>query len=73
MKDFQFIDKILPYIEPLYDTWGSKSQAGNWAIETSIDFSNSSIQERNTWYAETMISTIDAFSSLARVYQISFG
>jgi hypothetical protein len=62
-----------PWVEPLYNTWGSKSQAGNWSIILSHDFSKASVKERNSWYADVMMSTVDAFASLARVYQVSFG
>lgn len=62
-----------PCIEPLYDTWGYKSQAGNWSIVLPGNFSKASVRERNSWYADTMVSTVNAFTPLARVYQVSFG
>ena len=62
-----------PLVEPLYDTWGSKSQAGNWSVILPHDFSQASVKERNSWYAHTMVSTVNAFASLARIYQVSFG
>ena len=53
-----------PFVKPLYDTWGAKSEAGNWSIILPHDFSKASVKERNSWYADTMLSTIDAFASL---------
>lgn len=66
-------DMNLQCAEPLSDIWDVKSGAGNWAIDLPCNFAITSVQERNSWYAETMISTVDAFASLARVYQVSFG
>lgn len=62
----------LPCVEPLLDTWAVTKQGGDWEMTPPDDLSNTSVEERNTWYAETMMSTIEAFSPLARVYGISF-
>jgi hypothetical protein len=62
----------LPCVEPLLDTWGVKKDAADWSISPPEDLSNTSVKERNTWCAEAMMSTIEAFSSLARVFRISF-
>ena len=61
----------LPCVEPLLDTWAVTKQGGDWEMTPPDDLSNTSVEERNTWYAETMMSTIEAFSPLARVYGIS--
>lgn len=63
----------LPCIEPLLDTWAVTKQGGDWSISLPDDLSNTSVEERNTWYAEAMMSTIEAFSPLARLSNISFG
>jgi len=62
----------LPCVEPLLDTWAVTKQGGEWEMTPADDLSNTSIEERNTWYAETMMSIIEAFSPLARVYGVSF-
>jgi hypothetical protein len=62
----------LPCVEPLIDTWAVTKRGGDWSISPSSDLSHTSIEERNVWYAEAMMSTIKAFSSLARVYIVSF-
>lgn len=63
----------LPCVKPLYDTWGAKSEAGNWSIILPHDFSKALVEERNAWYANTLLLTIDAFVSLARINLIYFG
>ncbi|MEM7590159.1 MAG: hypothetical protein AAF383_01315 [Cyanobacteria bacterium P01_A01_bin.83] len=67
-----FNNIYLPCVEPLLDTWGVTKRGGDWSITPSDDLSNTSVEERNTWYAQAMMSTIEAFSSLARVYIVSF-
>ena len=63
----------LPCVQPSLDSWGAKSEAGDWSISPSYNFKNTSVQERNAWYTEAMMSTVEAFSSLARVSRVSFG
>ncbi len=55
----------------MLDTWGVAKRGGDWSITPSDNLSNISVEERNTWYAQVMTSTIEAFSSLARVYTVS--
>lgn len=62
----------LPCVEPLLDTWAVTKLGGDWEMTPNDDLSNTSVEERNTWYAKTMMSIIEAFSPLARVYGISF-
>ena len=52
----------LPCIKPLYDTWGAKTEAGNWNIILPYDFSKHSVKERNSWYTDTMMSTVNSLS-----------
>ncbi|MEL6461352.1 MAG: hypothetical protein AAFQ91_24495 [Cyanobacteria bacterium J06621_15] len=61
-----------PCVKPLYDTWGAKSEAGSWTINLLDDFANASVRERNAWYADTMLSTINAFASIARINWVFF-
>ncbi|MEO1005730.1 MAG: hypothetical protein AAFW67_07740, partial [Cyanobacteria bacterium J06638_38] len=61
-----------PCVEPLLDTWRAKKDAADWCISPPDNLSNTSVKDRNTWCAEAMMSTIEAFSSLARVFRISF-
>ncbi|MEM7590154.1 MAG: hypothetical protein AAF383_01290 [Cyanobacteria bacterium P01_A01_bin.83] len=68
-----FDNIYLPCVEPLLDTWAVTKQGGEWDISPSVDLSNTSARERNTWCAEAMMSTIEAFSCLTRVFRISFG
>ncbi|MGL5833288.1 MAG: hypothetical protein ACRC1Z_08645, partial [Waterburya sp.] len=67
-----FNNIYLPCVEPLLDTWAVTKRGGDWSITPSDDLYNTSVEERNTWYAQVMMSTIKAFSSLARVYIVSF-
>lgn len=69
----QSIDKTVPPIEPLNDTWGGKKSAGSWSIDPPFDFTNLSIQLVNAWYIDSTIGTIDAFDELARVWKVAFG
>lgn len=62
----------LPCVEPLLDTWAVTKRGGDWSITPSDDLSNTSVKERNIWYAEAMMSTLSAFSSFARAYLIYF-
>ena len=48
----------LPCVEPLLDTWAVTKQGGEWEMTPPDDLSNTSVEERNTWYAEAMMSTI---------------
>lgn len=68
-----FNNIYLPCVEPLLDTWAVTKRGGDWSITPPNDLSNTSVEERNTWCAEAMMSTIEAFSSLTRVFRISFG
>ena len=73
MVENQFIDRNLPVVEPVLDTWGAKKSAGSWDIILEFDYNNKSVQEHNNWYAETLKKTLEAFSFLAKAYAISFG
>ncbi|MEM7590156.1 MAG: hypothetical protein AAF383_01300 [Cyanobacteria bacterium P01_A01_bin.83] len=64
------IDKNLPVIEPLYDTWGGKKSAGYWGLDGELEWRDFSAQEINAWFAESLAKTLDAFSSLARISHI---
>lgn len=64
------IDQDLTVVEPLFDTWGEKKSAGYWGIDGNIEWRDFSIQEINAWFAESLTKTLDAFSSLARVYKL---
>lgn len=55
------MDKNFLCKNPLYDSWGSKGDAGSWYINLDIDFPNKSIQEINTWYKESISKTLSAF------------
>lgn len=68
----QSIDKTVPPIEPLNDTWGGKKSAGKWFIVPPFDFTNLSIQLVNAWYIDSTIGTINAFDELARVAEVFF-
>ncbi|MEH2243025.1 hypothetical protein [Nostoc sp.] len=68
----QSIDKTVPPIEPLNDTWGGKKDAGSWGVTPSFDFTNLSIQSVNTWYVNSLMETLNAFSDLARVWSVFF-
>ena len=59
--------------KPLLNTWGAKKSAGSWDLILEFDFSNKSVREHNNWYAETLRKTLEAFSSIAKSYVISFG
>ncbi|MEM7590152.1 MAG: hypothetical protein AAF383_01280 [Cyanobacteria bacterium P01_A01_bin.83] len=54
------------------DTWGAKKNADSWDLILEFDYNNKSIREHNNWYAETLKNTLEAFSSLAKAYAISF-
>lgn len=69
----QPIDKTAASIAPLHDTWGWKKYAGTWGITPPFNFTTLSTQEVNIWFAKTLISTLEAFFDLARVWQVSFG
>lgn len=64
------IDKNLPVIEPLYDTWGNKKSAGYWGLDGELEWRDFSSQEINAWFAESLVKTLDAFSSFARISHI---
>lgn len=51
-------------------TWQPTSYNSDWVIELSIDFSSSSTKDINTWYRESMMKTLDAFSKLIRVWKV---
>lgn len=59
-------------IEPLFDTWGIRKYSGAWVIEPPIDFTSLSVREVNTWYIDTMMGMLAAFSELARVWKVFF-
>ena len=63
---------LLSCVEPLLDTWGAKKSAGSWDLILEFDQNNRPIREHNNWYAETLKKTLEAFSSLAKAYAISF-
>ncbi|HAZ43755.1 MAG TPA: hypothetical protein DDW76_27680 [Cyanobacteria bacterium UBA11369] len=63
---------MLP-IKPLYDTWTWNQDAGSWLIDCYLEQAFHSTQEINQWYATSMTKTLEAFSHLARAWQVSFG
>jgi hypothetical protein len=70
----QSIDKNAALIEPLFDTWDIKKDAGYWSINLPCNLTLLfSVQERNIWYVNTMKTTLNVFSELARVFSVSFG
>jgi hypothetical protein len=68
----EMLNKIAPPIEPLYDTWGGKKDAGSWCIAPSFDFTSLSTEEVNAWFATSVVETLDAFSDLARAWRVYF-
>lgn len=64
------IDKNLPVVNPVCDTWGVKKSAGYWALDGQIEWDNLSVEEINAWCANSLVKTIDAFSSLARICEV---
>lgn len=68
----EILNKIAPPIEPLYDTWGRKKDAGSWCIAPSFEFTSLSTQEVNAWFAISVVKTLDAFSELARPWRVDF-
>lgn len=69
----QPIDKTTDRIQPLNDTWGIKGSDDNyWGITSSFDFTSISTPEVNAWFARVVIETLDAFSDLTRVWEVSF-
>ncbi|SNT19687.1 hypothetical protein SAMN06265795_116121 [Noviherbaspirillum humi] len=61
-----------PPVEPVYDTWGGKTDAGSWCIAPNFVFKSLSVQEVNDWFAITLEGTLDAFSHVARACNIYF-
>ena len=66
-----FINKYSPVIEPLYDTWRIKKSAGYWGIDGQLEWRNFNIHEINNWYAESLIKSLDSFSSFARIWSVN--
>jgi len=64
------INRDLQTIEPLYDTWRVKKSAGYWGMDGQLKLQSFSVQEINAWFAESLTKTLEAFSSLARVYKL---
>ncbi len=64
------IDKNLPVVEPIYDTWGGKKNAGYWGLDGELEWRDFSVEEINNWFAESLFKTLDAFSFLARISDI---
>lgn len=64
------IDKNSPVIEPVFDTWGGKKDAGYWGLDGQLEWLDFSVEEINNWYAESLVKTLDAFSSLARIWEV---
>ena len=65
-----YIDRNLSIAKPLYDTWGNKKSAGYWGLDGNIEWRDFSAQEINVWFAESLMKTFEAFSSLARINSI---
>jgi hypothetical protein len=68
----QLINKTATPIDPIKDTWELRKSTGKWFIVLPFDFSSLSIQEVNDWYINTITKMLDAFSQLARVWQVCF-
>ena len=64
------INKDLPVVEPVLDTWGGRQNAGNWGLDGQFEWEDFSIEKINAWYAESLNKTLDAFSYLARIWKI---
>ena len=70
VEEYDHIDKNLPVVEPILDTWGSKKSAGYWGLDGNLEWRDFSVEEINAWFAQSLAKTLDAFSSLARVYKL---
>ena len=66
----QLIDKTIPSIQPLHDTWDLRTDAGAWVINLSVDLTSYSSKEINIWYKQIFVNTIEAFSELIRVREV---
>ncbi|MEM8676118.1 MAG: hypothetical protein AAGF83_19950 [Cyanobacteria bacterium P01_G01_bin.67] len=64
------IDKDLPVVEPVLDTWGGKENAGNWGLDGKFEWEDFSIEKINAWYADSLIKTLEAFTYLARIWEV---
>ncbi len=62
--------KTLRLVKPLINTWNGLQDAADWIIEFSQDFASLSTSEVNKWYVDSLLKTIDAFSSLIVIWQI---
>lgn len=59
-------------IEPIQDTWEIRGDIAAWYINLKLEFASLSTKEINSWYAETFAKILEALTSFARVWQVSF-
>lgn len=64
----------LEAIIPIKDTWETRRYKDiTWFIEPNFDFSSISSQDVNSWFADSLIRTLDAFSTFVRIERATFG
>lgn len=59
-------------IDLLFDTWSNGVGSFEWQIKQPFNFSSVSAQTANTWFIKVMTDALEAFSDLARVYELEF-
>jgi len=59
-------------VEPIYDTWELKKDAGTWCIVPVFDFLSLSTSDVNAWSARVVTGTLEAFGGLARAWWVEF-
>jgi hypothetical protein len=67
------IDKSLPPVKPIFDTWGRKDgDEFAWSSKFRVNFTSASDIEINAWYADAVVKTLSSFSNFARVWDVAF-
>jgi hypothetical protein len=66
------IDKQIPPIKPLCDTWNSLGDVADWLIELDVNFNSYTEQEINSWYIDSLVKILDSFSELIRICKVVF-
>jgi len=65
------VNQDLAIVKPLYDTWRIKKSVGYWGLDGQLKLQSFSVQEINAWFAESLIKTLDSFSSLSRISKLT--
>lgn len=65
-------EQTAPPVEPVYDTWELKKDAGAWCIAPAFDFLSLTTREVNAWFAGVVTGMLEAFGGLVRAWRVDF-